>query len=44
MARSRDKPAVRRRPALRGAHMKGVIDHLRRLERFGKLKKRKRGK
>lgn len=44
MARSRDRPVVKRRPNLRGAHMKGVMDHLKRLEKFAKLKRRKRRK
>ena len=42
MARSRDIPIVKRRPNLRGAHLKGVISHLRKLERFAKLMKRKK--
>ena len=42
MERSRDRPAVKRRPNLRGAHLKGVISHLRKLERFAKLMKRKK--
>ena len=44
MARSRDIPIVKRRPNLRGAHLKGVMDHLKRLEKFSKLKRRKRRK
>ena len=44
MARSKDKPAVKRRPALRGAHMKGVMDHLKNLEKFAKLRRRKRSR
>ena len=44
MARSSDKPRVKRRPSLRGAHLKGVADHLKNLERFAKLKRRKRRK
>jgi hypothetical protein len=44
MAKRTSRKVVKRRPALRGAHMKGVMDHLKNLERFAKLRRRKRGR
>ena len=44
MAKRTSRKVVKRRPALRGAHLKGVADHLKRIEKFAKLKRRKRGK
>lgn len=42
MAKGDKGKVVKRRPVLRGAHLKGVSDHLKRIEKFAKLKKRKR--
>ena len=44
MSKRTTRVTVKRRPALRGAHLKGVFSHLRKLERFAKLKKRKRSR
>jgi len=39
MARRNKNKVVKRRPAVRGAHLKAVADHLKKLEKFGKLKR-----
>jgi len=44
MAKRTSRKVVKRRPALRGAHLKGVADHLRNLEKFAKLRRRKRSR
>jgi len=44
MAKRSSNPIVKRRPRLRGAHLKAVADHLKNLERFAKLRRRKKGR